>query len=738
MSTRVRLPDGSYVTVPTTDKAKAAAAAQRYWANKQKAPARPQKPRTAASPKPKAKPKSEGGLWETYKGFVDTVSDANDKFVDNLLPNWGDELRGFGRGLRSLARGGSYMDGFEEGQASFKRDQARFSRERPNLSRAAAGTGMVASAALPAGNVARGASLAQKMRQAAAVGGAYGVASGAGQGEGIVERGTNAAKEGFIGTAVGAAIPGATQAAQNGGRWARRNLPGVDAAYRTATAIPSRLMRSVTGAPARSAGVEQADRLIGERMNQGNISNGLGQPGAPASPDAIAREVAQRNARGVPAMIGDVTEEMRGLTEYAGRGAGPGQSLVRRALEGRKANEGLRIRQHVQDTFPTTDDPIRYLEEAGERARREAAPLYDEAYAQPVFRTADIQAIERTPAFRQALGQAYNNIRNQIDPATGLPKNPREMGFREMVDVDPNGLPPNGPYFQAADGTWVSYERGLSTEGYDQVIRAMRDNARAAADVNPITGRVRDNSNSVHIGARARDLRSHLAGQNDAYADVTRRYGDQMALNDAFEQGGNFGNATGHEINAQLRAMPDFARETFTRGAGTSMADEATRYAARYPNGDTARRIRQMLGDDVKQGALAQAQGNPAGVRDLAERLEYEQQGNILYNRVNGNSATAQRQQLDADLDAGAGIPTSRDGIVSRIVTALADRARPQLQQDLKQRIAEVMTASDARTVQEVMEAIAAQAERDVSFRRLLQRANVGAAALYGSSMDDE
>jgi hypothetical protein len=650
----------------------------------------------------------------------------------------GDEIAGFGGGLRTLVTEGDYMKGFKIGQREFRERNEAFERDHGTLDAISTGGGTLASVVLPAGRVASGAGLGARSWQAAKVGGAYGLASGAAQGEGLEERATNAMKEGATGFFVGGAIPGSTQAVQNGGRWARRNIPGVDAAYRTATAIPRRVMSSVTGQPARSAGVEQADRLIGERMNQGNIANGLGQPGAPSSPKAIAKEVARRNARGVPAMIGDVTEEMRGLTEYAGRGAGPGQSLVRRALEGRKANEGLRIRQHVQDTFPTTDDPIRYLEEAGERARREAAPLYDEAYAQPVFRTADIQAIERTPAFRQALGQAYNNIRNQIDPATGLPKNPREMGFREMVDVDPNGLPPNGPYFQAADGTWVSYERGLSTEGYDQVIRAMRDNARAAADVNPITGRVRDNSNSVHIGARARDLRSHLAGQNDAYADVTRRYGDQMALNDAFEQGGNFGNATGHEINAQLRAMPDFARETFTRGAGTSMADEATRYAARYPNGDTARRIRQMLGDDVKQGALAQAQGNPAGVRDLAERLEYEQQGNILYNRVNGNSATAQRQQLDADLDAGAGIPTSRDGIVSRIVTALADRARPQLQQDLKQRIAEVMTASDARTVQEVMEAIAAQAERDVSFRRLLQRANVGAAALYGSSMDDE
>lgn len=732
MSTRVRLPDGRYVTVNTTDPAKAAAAARRYWEGQQKAPKRPQAPQKAPQKAPRRAPPRR-----TLTGFGVARSFLEDT-VDNLLPNMGDEIAGFGGGLRSLVTEGDYMSGFKKGQREFKERNDVYERDHGNLDKLSTGTGMVGSAILPAGRVAQGAGLGARSAQAAAVGGGYGFASGAAQGEGLEERLSNGVTEGLTGLTVGGLIPGGSQAIQNGGRWARRNLPGVDASYRAATALPSRAIRAVTGAPARSAGAEQADRLIGERMRQGNISNGLGQPGAPSSPQAIAQEVAQRRARGVPAMIGDVTEDMRGLTEYAGRGAGPGQNLVRRALEGRKANEGTRIRQHVQDTFPTTDDPIRYLEEAGQRAKREAGPLYEQAYSQPVFRTAEIQAIERTPAFRQALGQAYTNIRNQIDEVTGLPKNPREMGFREMVDVDPNGLPPNGPYFQAADGTLISYEKGLTAEGYDQVIRAMRDNARSAADVNPITGRVRDNSNSVHIGARARDLRSQLAGQNDAYADVTRRYGDQMALNDAFEQGTDFGKSTGHEVNAQLRAMPDFGREAFTRGAGTAMADEASQYAARYPNGDTARRIRQMLGDDVKQAALSEAQGNTGGVRDLAERLEYEQQGNIVYNRVNSNSATAQRQQLDADLDAGAGIPTSRDGIVSRIVTALADRARPQLQQDLKNRIAEVVTASDAQTVQEVMEAIAAQAERDASFRRLLQQASVGTAAIYGSNLQAE
>lgn len=732
MPTRVKLPDGRYVTVSTDDPQKAAAAAKKYYAAN---PTRPAQPRRASAARPAAPRRAAPRRTLTPFGVARSFLEDT---VDNLLPNMGDEIAGFGGGLRSLVTEGDYMSGFKKGQREFKERNEVYERDHRALDAASTGTGTLAGMLLPAGRVAQGAGLGARTAQAGAVGFGYGAMSGLGQGEGLEERLTNAGREGLTGGAVGMVIPGGSQAAQNAGRWARRNVPGVDAAYRAATAIPSRILRSVTGQPARAAGVEQADRLIGEQMRRGNIQNGFGQPGVPASPQAIADEVAQRNARGVPAMIGDTTEEMRGLTEYASRGIGPGQSLVRRALEGRKATEGQRVRQHVQDTFPTTDDPIRFVEEAGQRARRDAEPLYRQAYAQPMFRNEAIQGIEQTPAFREALPQAFRNIRNQIDEATGLPKNPNAMGFREMRDVDPNGLPPNGPYFQAEDGRWISFENGLSTEGYDQVIRAMRDSGRSAANVNPVTGRIENTTNSVHINARAADLRNQLASQNAPFREATERYADEMGIRQAFDQGGNVGTATGHEINAQLRTIPQNARDAFTRGAGTAMADEASRYASRFPSGDAANRVRQMIGDDVKQQALSEAQGNTGGVRDLLERLEYEQQGNQVYRRVNGNSATAQRQQLDADLDSGAGIPTSRDGIVSRIITALADRAAPQLKQDLKERIAQVVTASDAQTVQEVMEAIAAQAERDAQFRRLLQQASVGAAAAYGSNLQAE
>ena len=96
----------------------------------------------------------------------------------------------------------------------------------------------------------------------------------------------------------------------------------------------------------------------------------------------------------------------------------------------------------------------------------------------------------------------------------------------------------------------------LSTEGFDQVIRAMRDSGRAAGEVNPITGRVRQTTDSVHINSRAKDLHAALADQNPAYRDVTANYADEMALQDALRRGGDVAKLSGPEIDAQRRAMP--------------------------------------------------------------------------------------------------------------------------------------------------------------------------------------
>lgn len=724
--TRVKLPDGTYVHVATDDPKQAAAAAKRFWNNKQKVASQ-------KAPAPATSQASEDpSLWDRYKQLTNDAADFAGNMWDNITPNWMDEMYAAPRAAAAFVKGEDAGEAFRNAQREYKDNQRAFSKNHPTAKNVSTATGIAAGMALPASKALKGASMAEKAIQGAKVGAIYGGLAGAGEGEGLdlSNRGRNAAVGATVGGTMGAALPYAGDRAGAAGRWAREHVPGVDGAVRAAGNVADRVVGAVN--ERLPAPVQQAHRILGDRMTDGHMAEGPAHVSPQATPQRIAEEVQRRNEMGVPAMVGDVTQPMRDLTSWSSRGMGPGQTLVREALDRRKAREALRVRQHVSETMPTTHDPLRYVEQVRQDAKEAAGPLYEQAYAQPMYRTPPIQAIEQTPAFRKAVPQAYENIRNQIDPATGAPKSPEAMGFR-YFDGDPNGLAPNVPYFALPEKGYVALDNGLSTEGYDQVVRAMSDQGKAASMINPVTGKIESTTNSVHINNRARDLRSQLMEQNSPYQQAVSGYGDDMAMTDAFNNGLDVGKLTGHEINAQRRAMPEFAQGPWTTGAGTAMADEASRFGARYPNGDTANHVRKMLGDETKQDALSQMSGNTGGLRQLQDRLEYEHQGNLNWRGVNGNSRTAFNQALDEDLNtAASGIPLSIGAVRDKMLNFIVSRMAPRYRNRVKDEIARVLTASDAQTVQEAMQAIERRAQQDEAFADLLHKAGIGAAAVAG------
>lgn len=716
MSIKVKLPDGSQVTVNTTDTTAAAAAARRHWDQKQATT-----PRTG------------------YKGFIQTAADFVDDTVDNMLPNWGDELRGAGRAARAVVSGRDPRAAFREGQRSFRADQRRYDARHPNLSWVSTGAGQVAGLALPAGKALRGASLGQKVRQSAAVGGAYGAVAGAGEGSGLdlSRRTANAATGALAGAATGAVLPVAIDRTHAVGRFARETIPGVDKAVSKLGRIPQAVLARAfpnaaqRAAPQRPSAVTQrADRRIVESMNDGHLDAGPGLPGAASTPQAIAQEVERRNQMGAPAMVGDVSPSMRGLTASASRGIGPGQTMVRERLEARKALEGQRVEAAIRANFPTVPDPVAYLDGARRESKAAAGPLYREAYGQPVYRSPDMQAIEQTPAFQDALPQAYRNIRNQIDETTGLPKDPLAMGFRHF-DGSPDSLPPTGPYFAHPSGGYVGIGEGLSTEGYDQAIRAMRDGGISAANRNPVTGRVEDTTNSVHINQLAGRLRDNLAEQNAPYAQAVKQYGDDMSVTNAFRQGQDISKLSGPEIEAQRRTIPEFAQAPWSTGAGTAMADEASRYSARHPYGDTANRVQAMLGDDTKQASIGEMTGNTGSVRNLQDLLEMERQATLNWRGARGG-------QGSSGTGEDMGIPTTAGGLVQRFVGHLAGLAKGTNREEFNQRIAEVVTSRNPQTVVDVIQAVTERADADRSFRDMLHQSGLMATMAYGRNLEGQ
>lgn len=732
----VRLPDGSMIAVQSSDPKEAAAAARKYWvAQGHKLPAT----------LPKAPPKS---LLDRYKSFADKAGDFVGDFagnaIDQVLPNWMDELYAAPRAAKALLTGKDAGEAFEDAQLRYKANQRSFEKEHPTAKTASTVTGILSSLMLPAGKVVKGGSLSSKALQAAKVGALYGAAAGAGEGEGLDlgRRSGNALASGAAGAVTGGALPLVSRGSRNLGHFAREHVPGVDTALRKTAEVgrnqaanlsdllpPALRRRSAATAPATPSAVTQrAWRDALEAMDEGHIDAGPGIPGAVASPAAIAAEVGRRNEMGVPAMVGDVSPAMRNLTAKSSRGMGPGQTIVREALEARKATEGARVDRYVRDNLPTVPDPEAFVDDIKRQAKAAAGPLYAEAYGQPVYRSPAIQSIEQTPAFQEALPQAFRNIRNQIDDVTGKPKDPFAMGFRAM-DADPNGLPPNVPHFRLPDGQFVTVGEGLSAEGYDQVIRAMRDAGVSAAERNPVTGRLEHNTNSVHINSLAGKLRDHLADQNAPYAQAVRQYGDDMAYSNAFRQGQGVGSLSGPEIAAQARALPEFALEPWATGAGTAIAEEASKYSARHPYGDVAGRVSAQLGDDAKQAALSEVTGNTGGVRNLQALLEFERQATANWKGIAKQGSSAQAGPAEG------GVPMSFSGFKQALAGALSSAAGAATRKEYNGRLADVVTSKDPQTVDDIARVIRELAEARQNKSDRLHGRWLAGAGLYGRSV---
>lgn len=662
---------------------------------------------------------STNGPGGTPVAFVGNI-------LDNVLPNWGDEIAGAARLIGAYTGSGrDPKTAYESGRQDFLAQQKRYKDEHPALNVATAGAGMGLGLVVPAGRLARGAGMGARIAHGAAVGAGFGALSGAGEGNTLADRAGNAGNGALVGGTVGAALAPLTSAAVSVARRAR-NLPGVDQAMRFVQNVP----RSVMGLPPIGPGqraVEQADRMMAQHMDRGNIQAGHGQQGPAASPQAIQAEVERRAATGVPAMPGDVTEPMRNLTSWASRGMGPGQTRVREAIAARKAAEASRVRQYVIDTMGPVGDPIAQVERHVRDAKQRVAPLYEQAYAQPMTVTPDIQSIMATPAFRRALPQAHENILN----AQG---DPNAMGLRLVPHTEGVNLPPNVPHMVTPEGVYVLND-GLSTEGFDQVIRAMRDSARSAMDNRgPVPVHT---TNSVHIGNRARDLGGLLAEQNEPYRLAIDSYGSDMAQRDAMIAGQDVRKLTGHEITAQHRSMPDEAAEPWSIGARTALADSASAYGAAHATGDTAQHIRAALGDDIKQDALGQMIGNTGAVRDLSDRLESERQGNLLWRDVEGNSRTAHHQAYDAEMNAAVAGPSSFSvrGVMAGVVNHIASLGATEFRNGVKDRISRLATETNPENVRDLMTAIGNQAQRDRDFADYLHRAGVISLKPYDANI---
>jgi hypothetical protein len=678
-----------------------------------------------ADPAPAAYPAEGPALPTGSNTWRQSLRAVAGDVLDGALPGAAKFVRGT-RGVTDNALGALFSDeafdpssAYAEAAADQELAQARFNADHPNWATALGTGGAVAGLfAMPGVRLLKGPGLARGLVNSAATGAAYGGLSGAltDAGGGRLE---NAGYGALAGGALGAAAPIAVHRGAEAIATARRNLPGFNEVLTAAENVGRRVMGREPLQPTAAAHA-QAERLLRRTMDDATIDAGMGAGSVPATPANIAEEVARRQALGTPAMPADVAEPLRGSLSSAVRSEGRMATRARGVLSARQAQQGQRIRGALAAELGDAVDPIAAANAITSRARAAAEPLYRQAYAQPVVVTPEMAAIMQTPAFRDALPQAVRNIRN-------AGREPTSLGFQLDAAGNITGL------------------ETLSSEGMDQVVRAMKDSARAAAGSHPITGQPIHNTNSVHINARAKDLQEQLAAQNPAYADAVSGYADEMAIRDALDRGSKVASLSGPEIAAQARAIPQHAQEAWAAGARTALADQATATGLR-PGTNGALSMRASLGlsgagltasagDTAKREAIEAITSRPGVLGRLDDRLEAESQAHRTFSAAAGGvSRPDVGEGLGAVEAAGTVLRAAGKASQGRFMGALSDvilRGNPRgtaaFRGALDDRTAELLSAVDPQEARGAMEA--------VEGRRAADRVREGVLTAAGSTL---
>lgn len=497
------------------------------------------------------------------------VQGAVNTFLQGLTFNFSDEV-----GAAAVAAAG--IADYDTALEIIRENKELFEAERPGTALAleAAGgltTGVAAAPAVIGANVPR-AALPTAARLGTA-GAAAGATAGFGAGEGgFQER-------------VQSAIPGAVAGGALG-----IVLPPIGRAAAT------RLQGLINRIPA-------ARRQAFERIQRALARDEMTVPEAQA----------QLGALGVNATIADIAgENVRGLARAAQSMPGRARNVGKDVLEARQAQQPDRVAETLNRTlgegqsFRTTrDDLIAQRHQA-------AQPLYEQAYAQDIPFTDELQTLFQRPAIQDAWNTA------------------RRIAANEGVEL-PEGGPP-------------------TMQTIDYLKRALDDFVER--NRNELTGAVMGDDARAVAGVR-RELLDLVDDLNPAYKAARSVYAGQSAAIDAMDQGRRLGLALSRrgdprfdpeQILAEVARMSDGEKAMFRQGLARGIMDivEGTT--------DRADAIRKIIGTPAQRRRLQAAFEDAEGFTRFMSDMMREAQFARTTNEVLSNSITSRLAAEQADL----------------------------------------------------------------------------------------
>ncbi len=469
------------------------------------------------------------------------------------------------------------------------------------------------------GNVAG--SMPARMGAAGAAGSVLGAIHGAGSGEDFEQRGAEALKGGAIGFPVGVLAPPVATAIGAGvnalGNRFANNRVAAD-------------LGVVPGAVSRVARNVEADQL---------------------TPAGVTRQAAELGPEG---MVMDAGRQLRGRAEAVATLPGTGQNTILNATEQRVKTAADRIGQELDASMGRSPNVVELTNRIDAHYKQVLRPLYDNVMtAHPQVWDANLQTLTRRPSIQRAVDDAVHLARESGD---------------DIVS----------PFTRAADGSLQLNPNTTPNLRFWDYVKKSLDSRINAFARNPDMDSAGKSSMSSLLETK-RELVSHLDSlTGGAYKQARDVAAEKFAIKEALETGRSLfqNKMLPEQFAEELQGMGRIERMALAAGARrelerlreVSPANVSEGARAMYrellqggPNGDTAQKLRMLLGDQTTDGLIGAAQ-RETGFQSV-------------YDQVANNSRTATRLAAQADMQPAQMPEMSLTGAVNRLPVLPVERA---------------------------------------------------------------
>lgn len=434
----------------------------------------------------------------------------------------------------------------------------------------------------PLVRIAQGASMLPQMGNLALNGGLWGGVYGAGEGNSLIERGTNALQGTGIGVGLGAVTAPIARGAGNALGFLADKFKGVPAAL----------------SPFHRGAVDRVTRAAQDDVP--NISNLPGLAGQ----------------YGPEGMIGDVGRNLQGQLGAVARTPGAGQRIALDAVNNRADGAAGRIRADTnaalgpEINLPAARDAIETA------ASNQARPLYDQFRQTPITYTRELEDIVDVLRNEPSVLRDARRMAN-LDAASG-----QRQFFANIAN----------------DGT-VTVERVPNAAEWDYIKRALDglafSNSATRNDRRVYGG----------IAERIRGTIDHQlspgAPEQSIWAQARGVSGDGTRITQAMDEGRTaFSKGISpDEMQATRGAYNQPEQLAYTLGARQNVRDAMGNAGTKWGANDDAA-ARRMLGTDYARQKLVQLAG-PQNAQRLTGRLDAETAFDSTREAARGNSITA-------------------------------------------------------------------------------------------------